>query len=159
MQGEPRATHDIDIVVEVLPGKIEAFLGEFSPNDYYYDIDSAKAAIKTGDMFNILSLTSGDRVDIWPLGTSAFDQSRFLRRQTVVLFDRAVKVSSSEDTILMKLLWAKMSGGSDKQLYDAARVYELQLDVLDESYIALWIEKLGLEKQCANMGRFLDSNP
>ncbi|MCL1895799.1 MAG: hypothetical protein FWG03_04555 [Clostridiales bacterium] len=155
MQGEPRATHDIDIVVEVSRDILEVFFGEFSTDDYYYDPEGAKAAIEAKDMFNLLSIASGDKVDIWALTESAFDQSRFARRQTVDLLGKAIKVSSPEDTIIMKLLWAKMSGGSEKQLFDAARVYDMQSDSLDHGYIITWINILELETQFADMQRFV----
>jgi predicted nucleotidyltransferase len=83
MQGEPRATHDIDIVVEISPDDIDVLLAEFPSDDYCYDFDTAKQAIGVGGMFNILSIASGDKVDIWLLTDSAFDQSRFSRRQLV----------------------------------------------------------------------------
>jgi hypothetical protein len=157
MQGEPRATHDIDIVVEISPDDVEALLAEFPPNDYYYDLGTAKEAIEAGGMFNILSIASGDKVDIWLLTDSAFDQSRFLRRQSVDLLGLSMKISSPEDTILMKLLWAKNSGGSEKQYYDAAKVYEMQEAVLDHEYLDAWNTRLGLEKEFDGMRRFIDN--
>jgi len=84
-----------------------------------------------------------------------FDQSRFSRRQSVELFGKQVKVSSPEDTILMKLLWSEQSGGSEKQLFDVARVYEMQREVLDAEYLETWIRKLSLENQLAAIQRFL----
>ena len=156
MQGEPRATHDIDIVVEISQNEIEEFLKEFALNEFYYDLDYAKAAMKSGSMFNILSITSGDKIDIWALTKSEFDQSRFARKQKITLFDLQMQASSPEDTILMKLLWAQKSGGSEKQLFDAAKVYELQFDMLDKIYLESWVKKLGLEEQFSSMQRFLE---
>ena len=155
IQGEPRATHDIDIAVTLSEENIEAFLGEFPHEEYYFDLDAAKMAMDSKGMFNILMIDSGDKVDIWAFTKSAFDQSRFARRQTINLFDMDVKVSSPEDTILMKLLWAKMSGGSEKQLFDAAKVYEMQSDILDQSYLSIWIGELELESELLSMKRFL----
>ena len=155
IQGEPRATHDIDITVTMTGDKIEAFLREFPSEEYYYDLESAKLAMGREDMFNILVIDSGDKVDIWAITKSAFDQSRFARRQSISLFDLDVKISSPEDTILMKLLWAKMSGGSEKQLFDAAKVYEMQMDILDNTYISAWIDELELGTEFSDMKRFL----
>jgi len=45
----------------------------------------------------------------------------------------------------MKLLWSKQCGGSEKQLFDAAKVNDLHLEVLDQAYLKKWIQKLGLE--------------
>ena len=51
-------------------------------------------------------------------------------------------VSIPEDTILAKLRWAKLSGGSEKQFIDALRVYEVQRRKLDMEYLELWVKKL-----------------
>jgi len=154
MQGEPRATHDIDIVVEATAESIEAFLEMFPLEEYYYDSGAAKKAMAEGGMFNILSAT-GDKVDIWALVDSEFDESRFSRRQSIEFLGYKVQVSSPEDTILMKLLWSKQSGGSEKQLFDAAKVYELQQEILDKGYLETWISKLKLKDQYAELQRFL----
>ena len=152
--GEPRATHDIDVIVAIKTEGIEAFLGEFPKGDFYYDIDAAKQAIRDGGMLNILS-ASGDKVDIWTLTDSEFDKSRFSRKQTVELFGQRPYIPSPEDTILMKLLWSKQCGGSEKQLFDAARVYDLQQETLDDEYFESWLQKLDLTEQFIAMQRFL----
>jgi hypothetical protein len=56
-----------------------------------------------------------------------------------------MQVSSPEDTILAKLRWAKLSGGSEKQFTDALRVYEVQFGKLDLNYMERWVKKLDLE--------------
>ena len=54
-------------------------------------------------------------------------------------------VSSPEDTILMKLKWAKDSGGSEKQFGDALGVYEIQFGKLDTDYLERWAKRLWIE--------------
>jgi hypothetical protein len=44
----------------------------------------------------------------------------------------------------MKLRWARMLGGSDKQFVDALRVYEVQHGRVDEAYLDRWATRLGL---------------
>jgi hypothetical protein len=39
IQGEPRATHDIDMLIEAQWLKIERFLAEFPVDEYYYDLE------------------------------------------------------------------------------------------------------------------------
>jgi len=56
-----------------------------------------------------------------------------------------ITVSSHEDTILAKLRWAKLSGGSEKQFTDALRVYEVQCKKLNMDYLHRWAEKLDVE--------------
>lgn len=58
-----------------------------------------------------------------------------------------VFVSSPEDTILMKLKWAKECGGSEKQFLDASGVYEVQAGVLDEGYLDAWAKILSVSEE------------
>jgi hypothetical protein len=95
-------------------------------------------------MFNVLETTTGEKIDLWVLTDTAFDQSRFSRRQRIQLPGVSLDVSSPEDTILMKLWWGRRSGESEKQFQDVVRVYELQGDVLDQEYLQKWASELGV---------------
>jgi len=152
-QGEPRATHDIDLVVEAAPEQAGLLAREFPAPEYHFDPDAARTAIEGGGMFNLLDLDSGDKVDFWPLTEEAFDQSRFSRRQRIQMREYALWISSPEDTILMKLRWAKLSGGSVKQFNDALRVYEVQRESLDLEYMNQWATALGVADSLARVLR------
>jgi len=76
------------------------------------------------------------------LTDDAFDRSRFNRKVTEKILRLSMNISTPEDTILMKLKWAKLSGGSEKQFTDALRVYEIQFENLDINYIKLWVNYL-----------------
>lgn len=93
-------------------------------------------------MFNLLDTTEGDKVDFWILTNEPFDQSRFSRKYEEKTLGLSMKISTPEDTILMKLHWADLSGGSVKQFTDALRVYEVQFGTLDLNYIELWAQRL-----------------
>ena len=85
-----------------------------------------------------------DKVDFWLLTDDAFDLVRFDRRYVERFEGTRLPVSRPEDTILMKLRWAAMLGGSDKQFVDSLRVYEVQHGRLDEAYLDRWAETLGV---------------
>jgi hypothetical protein len=144
LQGEPRSTHDIDLIIDIDISKAEKLLDSFPPPDYYLDKDGILDAIKRKSMFNLLEVESGDKVDFWILTDDEFDKSRFARKCSEKVMRTNVKVSSPEDTILSKLRWAKLSGGSEKQFIDALRVYEVQFDKLDIKYIENWVKKLNV---------------
>jgi hypothetical protein len=61
------------------------------------------------------------------------------------------RVSAPEDTILAKLRWAKLCGGSEKQMTDALGVYQLQERILDMAYIAHWAKVLDIEPLLAEL--------
>ena len=142
IQGEPRATHDIDLVVEVDVRIVSALAQAFDTDEYYFDSLAARDALNTRGMFNLLNTWTGDKVDFWSLTESDFDLSRFSRRVRTRVFGIDIAVSSAEDTILQKLKWAKAAGGSEKQLRDALGVYEFQDGTLDEGYLNHWASEL-----------------
>lgn len=145
LQGEPRATHDIDLVVAVTPTALPALLRAFPQPDFYLDEVAAKEAIARRDMFNLLDVTGGDKVDFWVLTDEPFDAERFRRREPANAPGFQLMVSRPEDTILQKLRWAEMSGGSEKQFTDALRVYEVQFGRLDLRHMNRWAVELGIE--------------
>jgi hypothetical protein len=143
--GEPRLTHDIDVIVRVSPQDAPKIAGSFPPPRYYLDDrESIKEMIRQATMFNLIDTHTGDKVDFWVLTGSPFDQSRFDRRMSVSVFGTTLWVSSPEDIILAKLRWADLSGGSEKQFRDALRVFEVQREGLDTRYCAMWAENLGV---------------
>jgi hypothetical protein len=145
LQGEPRSTHDIDLVIALEGAQIEKLAHSFQPPDFYLSHDAIVDAVRTGTMFNLLSLSQGEKVDFWLLTDDAFERSRFARKRTEIVQGSPIVISSPEDTILAKLKWAKMSGGSEKQSTDALRVYEVQRANLDLSYLNQWASQLGID--------------
>ena len=145
LQGEPRSTHDIDIVISIRKPAVKNLLGVFQPPDYYLDENSILDAINGKGMFNLIDVKEGDKIDFWLLTDEAFDQSRFSRRCVEKVMGLKMWVSSPEDTILAKLKWAKLSGGSEKQFVDALRVYEVQFGKLDIDYLENWAKRLDIE--------------
>src|SRR3989339_1559544 len=145
LQGEPRSTHDIDVIVAIQKSAVKKLVESFSPPDFYADEDSIFDAINKQKMFNIIDVKEGDKVDFWILTDEPFDQSRFSRRYVEEVLEIKMQVSSPEDTILAKLRWAKLSGGSEKQFTDALRVYEVQFGKLDTEYLHSWAKDLGVE--------------
>lgn len=145
LQGEPRSTHDIDMVIAIKKSAVKKIIGTFQPPDFHLDEDSIINAIDTHGMFNLIDVKEGDKVDFWLLTDDPFDKSRFSRRYTHDILGIKMRVSSPEDTILMKLRWAKLSGGSEKQFTDAVRVYEIQSDKLDLGYLEHWVKEIGVE--------------
>lgn len=145
LQGEARATHDIDLVAKLSAADATPLIQAFPADRFYLSESAVVEAIRDRRMFNVLETRTGERIDFWVLTNEPFDQSRFLRRQRIDLGEQSVDVSSPEDTILMKLLWCLRSGGSEKQFQDAVRVYELQSTDLDREYLGRWLGELGVQ--------------
>ncbi len=145
LQGEPRSTHDIDLVVDLTEDSANRLHGMLPPSDFYVSDQAIREALSRRTTFNLVDLASGDKVDFWILTDEPFDQSRFARKRIAEVAEMRFPVSAPEDTILMKLRWAELSGGSQKQFTDALRVYEVQQGVLDLDYLNEWASRLGID--------------
>jgi hypothetical protein len=66
------------------------------------------------------------------------------RREGDMLGANVFVASSPRTTLISKLEWAKLGGGSELQLRDAAGILELRGGDLDVAYIERWIADLGL---------------
>ena len=81
LQGEPRATHDIDFVISIDNEAADKLAAAFPPPRYHLDAESIREAVRKQDMFNLIDVESGDEADFWLLTDDAFDQERFSRRR------------------------------------------------------------------------------
>ena len=154
LQGEPRATHAIDLVIAIrttADDVARTLRAAFPAPEYYLEQDAIRDAIAAQGMFKMIETAEGNKVDFWVLTAEAFDQARFARRTVGDFEGMTLRVSRPEDTILMKLKWARMSGGSEKQFGDALRVYEVQYGLLDQSHLDTWAARLGVTEALARL--------
>lgn len=145
--GRPRASHDIDFVVELKPQDLQKTADVFKkiPEDFLVQPDSIKEAIKDKSMFNIIHLATALKLDFWVLTDEEFDKVRFKRKIKVNILNQIMEMASAEDTIIQKLRWYKL-GPIEKHLVDAAFVYQIQRKNLDLKYLEKWIKELNLTK-------------
>jgi len=145
--GRPRASHDIDLIVEMYPEDTNNILSILSklPDSFQYQEMSVTNAIKNKSMFNILYLPEFLKLDFWLLTDTPFDKSRFSRKVEVSIVGQKMYFSTAEDTILQKLLWNKISP-IEKSLIDAAFVYQIQYKNLDQRYLNKWAKTLKITR-------------
>lgn len=145
--GRPRASHDIDFVVEITTERIEKTLQSFKQlsGDFLVRVDDIGEAIKNHSQFNILHLPTALKLDFWLLTDDLFDKSRFSRKKRVKILGQSMWITSAEDTILQKLRWFN-EAKIEKHLVDAAFVYQIQESNLDKKYLQNWIGQLGVRK-------------
>jgi len=151
LQGEPRSTHDLDLVVALPRAAAGHLLRSFPAPDYYLDEEAVFAAIDKQSTFNLIDTREGDKVDFWLLTGEPFDRSRFARKESVDFLGVKLEISAPEDTILAKLRWAKQAGGSAKHRLDALRVFEVQRERMDLDYLRSWAENLGVREDLARL--------
>lgn len=144
IQGEPRATNDIDFVISLPAGKIGALraaLGE----DFEVDEDMLRDAVLHARCANVFYLPVVTKVDLFGRAYEPFDESEFARRRSVVVRSsgEALVIKSPEDTVLRKLLWYREGGEiSEKQWRDVVSVLRISGSAMDHNYLRTWAERL-----------------
>jgi hypothetical protein len=146
LQGEPRATNDIDFVVAMLTWKVPAFAAALGP-DFDVDQEMLREAVSTGRCANIFYLPLVTKVDIFGLGSSPYDEVEFARRRLVRVKSTGQElfVKSPEDSVLRKLLWYREGGEvSTKQWRDVVEVLRVSGPQIDPQYLDQWASRLGV---------------
>jgi hypothetical protein len=146
LQGEPRATNDIDMVLELPLGRIGEFvalLGE----DFEVDVDMLRDALLHGRSCNIFYLPVVMKVDLFAVGPSPYDEVEFARRRRVPVRStgETLLIKTPEDTVLRKLLWYREGGGvSERQWRDVVEVLRVSGGGMDRGYLQQWSRRLGI---------------
>lgn len=78
--GITRATHDIDIIVDLRETDYEALSQKFPLPRYYADPEMIKNSVEMGIMFNIIDSSEGIKADLVPLKREPDYQAAFDRR-------------------------------------------------------------------------------
>jgi predicted nucleotidyltransferase len=146
LYGTGRATFDIDLVVSATPEQVRTLLSLLPTDKYYFDLDTALAACRSKDMFNILDMERGWKVDIIFEKQSAYHRQAFQRRTEAEIEKVPLVAATAEDTIISKLEWAKM-GESSRQIEDVAGILRVRGESLDRPYINRWVKDLDLSDQ------------
>lgn len=145
--GRPRATHDIDFVVELKPTEVSSIFNVVKDLGRGFDFseDQVKQAVKDHFFFNVIHDESGIKIDFWIAKNDEFEREKFRRRVEVKLFDQTVFIISAEDLILTKLFWNK-TVFSECHRRDCVGIWQIQKENLDLAYLNNWAKKLGVTK-------------
>jgi hypothetical protein len=142
--GEPRYSEDLDLIIFLLPERVTDLINALMPQFYLSEVAVQEAVTGKCSSFNIISLVSTEKVDLFVSQFDGFSLSKLDRRVSYLLpTGDAVWVSSPEDIILQKLVWGQ-GDRSEKQWRDVLGVLKVQQANLDINYLNQWAEQLGV---------------
>jgi hypothetical protein len=147
--GQPRATMDVDLVVDPTGEQLERFLSSLG-EDLYTSPEGARDALKRRAMFNVIDLSEGWKADLIVRKDRPFSHEELSRRQMGSVAGRAMPVASPEDVILAKLEWDGITP-SERQVRDALNVIVVQADRLDCDYLRKWAAELGVSEKLEDL--------
>jgi hypothetical protein len=142
--GEPRYTHDIDILVALTSEQAVDFCAAFPTPDWYVSDAAVRQAIQQRRQFNVIHTTSANKIDFMiPRGSAWGQQELDRRREVDLLIGRNAFAAHPEDVILGKLLYYRQ-GASDKHLRDITGMLQISGDQIDRDNVARWAAELGV---------------
>src|SRR5215471_11397524 len=145
--GIPRSSQDLDLVIDPQPEALRRFLSDLPPQDYYADADAAFDALRRRAQFNVIDMATAWKADLIVRKARPFSVEEMRRPIEGDLLGARVRIASAEDTLISKMEWAKLGGGSELQLRDAAGILDLYgRDKLNVAYVERWVRELGLEE-------------
>ena len=137
--GEIRMTRNIDIVVEITEADVTRLCRTFE-DEYYISETSARRALDSKGMFNVISRRHGGKVDFIVKKDDEYAKQAFLRRSLAVVAGVKFWTSTIEDLMISKLRWASDSR-SEMQIRDIANLKKSEYDA---RYVEAWVTELGL---------------
>ena len=140
--GEPRATRDLDLVIDPSPETLDRFVSALPPETFYVDRHAAETALAERGQFNVIDHASGWKVDLMIRKDRPFSIQAFKRRLPTELLGTPTFLATAEDVVIAKLEWSKASE-SERQLRDVIGILTVTAG-LDRRYVERWVERLEL---------------
>lgn len=114
--GVARASLDADLIAELEPSHVERLARQLA-GAYYVPLDRMHAAAAERRSFNLIHLATMFKIDVFVSEGRPFDRSAADRARPWVIGGETTRrffVASAEDTILAKLEWFRLRGGTSK---------------------------------------------
>jgi hypothetical protein len=145
--GVPRTTADLDIVIELDGGRLEALAAALE-RDFYVSREAMREALHEGRSFNAILLDGSFKIDFFIRGARAFDLEEFRRARPEQIREDGsltIRIKSPEDLILRKLEWFRAGGErSERQWEDVLNIFRATREQLDVAHLEHWAPKLGI---------------
>lgn len=151
--GEPRITHDIDLVLQLRAEDVSDFISLF-PADRFYcppeKVIKTELASQIRGHFNIIHNKTGFKADIYPTGEDELHKWAMDRRQKVEFEKSDIWLAPPEYVIVRKLEYYK-EGKSTKHLCDIKRMLEISGDNINTQELKRKIEERNLSEEWAKL--------
>lgn len=148
LYGEPRATHDIDLVVELPERGREALPGAFPSAEFYLppaEVIRLESEREERGHFNIIHHASGLKADVYLVGDDELHAWALRNRRSYPVGKLEVSVAPPEYVIIRKLEFYR-EGGSQKHLRDIRSMLRLSPEEIDAAALEAWVLRRGLSE-------------
>ncbi|PKL82139.1 MAG: hypothetical protein CVV24_11640 [Ignavibacteriae bacterium HGW-Ignavibacteriae-3] len=144
--GDPRLTHDIDLVLSMSQFKIDNFIKAFPIAEFYCppsDVIKAEIIRPKNGHFNLIHHETGFKADIYFIGNDEFQIWAMNNRKEIIFLDKKLFIAPPEYVIIKKMEFYR-EGKSQKHLYDIAAMLKNSKNLIDLDFILERLSKLEL---------------
>lgn len=146
LYGEPRLTHDVDIVLELHEKQIKSFVGAF-PLEHFYcppdEVIKLELNRRSRGHFNLIHHETGYKADVYPMGQDPLHRWAMGQRRAVSIHGQTLHFAPPEYVIARKLEFFD-EGGSEKHIRDVRGIRNHLRADLDEKKLISLLEQRGL---------------
>jgi len=149
LYGEPRVTHDIDLIVFLRAEDVPRLSEAFPSPEFYLPPTSVIAIEMTRERrghFNVIHPDSGLKADFYVANRDELHGWAFRCAKQYSVGQTPVRLAPPEYVIIRKLEYFR-EGGSEKHLRDIRGMLAVSGGQLDRTALGQWIARRGLEAE------------
>lgn len=147
--GEPRLTHDVDIVLILDAQAIERFPKLFPDEEFYcppVEVLRVEARRRQRGHFNLIEHRSGFKADVYVAGEDELHRWAMAHRRTIDVEGKPLQLAPPEYVIARKLEYYR-EGKSDKHLRDIRGVLRHSRGEIDFTRLEEMVALLGVQNE------------
>jgi hypothetical protein len=149
LYGEPRATHDIDLVVELSAEHRDALPRVFPSHEFYVpppEVLLEESHRPERGHFNIIHHATGLKADVYLVGSDELHAWALRNARRYSVDGVEVRVAPPEYVITRKLEFYR-EGGSTKHLRDVRSMLAVSSELIELATLEDWVRRRGLEAE------------
>lgn len=149
LYGEPRVTHDVDLIVFLRADDILRLGSVFPAPEFYVptaDVIVAEMARERRGHFNIIHADSGLKADFYLANRDELHAWAFRNVKEYSIGQNTVKLAPPEYVIVRKLEYFR-EGGSEKHLRDIRAMLNVSGPQINRAELDQWIQRQGVSAE------------
>ena len=147
--GEPRLTHDVDIVIELSRSEATRLASAFEEEEFYcppLETIQGEAGRRIRGHFNLIHYGTGYKADLYLMGQDPLHRWAMARRVHIAVGGCPLWLAPPEYVIVRKLEYYR-EGRSEKHLRDIAAMLDVSGNRMEQQQIEVYVRELGLEEE------------
>ncbi len=149
LYGEPRVTHDIDLVVFLRSEDVPQLSNAYPESAFYLppaDVITVEMGRERRGHFNVIHSNTGLKADFYTANRDELHAWAFKHVRHYSIKSTTVQLAPPEYVIVRKLEYYR-EGGSDKHLRDIRGMLSVSGDDIDQSALTDWIARRHVESE------------